>query len=406
MSLSQKRLVLFLSVLISIFVIAFLVIKLAQGYKLDFSARKLRPSGLLVATSIPDGAQVIIDGKLRSATNNTLSLSPGEYEVEIKKEGFAPWKKKLSIKKELVTKTDTYLFSTYPDLKVLTFTGASNPVLSPDGLKVAYSVTSSTANNRGIWVLDLADRPLGLNREPWQVLQSAPKGRDFSLAKYEWSLDSKQLLVNLDKENFLVDASRLNSSIFLIDITYNLSGIRKRWENEKQLRQGVKLARFPEKLQEILQNSVKDIQFSEEETKIFYTATASASIPEKLVPVLPGSNTQPENRKIEAGKVYVYDLKEDKNFYLMDAPPAISSKSKLQSIPAKIMSWFPTSKHIFIVQNGKISIIEYDGTNKADIYSGPFEDSYAFPYPATNRFLILASLGKDTPPNLYAVTLR
>src|SRR4030042_222546 len=101
---------------------AFLVIRLAQGYRPDLSTRSLRPSGLLVATSVPDGAQIYLDGKLASATNTTINLNPGEYEVEINKEGYTPWQKTLTIKKELVTKADAYLFPTYSNLQSLTFT--------------------------------------------------------------------------------------------------------------------------------------------------------------------------------------------------------------------------------------------------------------------------------------------
>jgi len=95
----RGRLIFFFSSLVGILVIAFLVIKLAQGYRPDISRRTLRPTGLLVATSIPDGAQLWLDGKLTSATNTTLNLSPDEYQVEIKKDGLAHGKRNLKLKR-------------------------------------------------------------------------------------------------------------------------------------------------------------------------------------------------------------------------------------------------------------------------------------------------------------------
>ena len=65
---------------------AVIVIRLAQGYRPDIDSLQLQPRGLLVATSEPDGAQVFINGKLTTATNNTLNLVPNTYEVEIKKD--------------------------------------------------------------------------------------------------------------------------------------------------------------------------------------------------------------------------------------------------------------------------------------------------------------------------------
>ena len=84
----------------------------------------------------------------------------------------------------------------------------------------------------------------------------------------------------------------------------------------------------------------------------------------------------------------------------------INSQLSIRNLQGCTLRWFPTSKHIFLVQKDKISIIEYDGVNLVDVYSGPFENSFAFPFPAGNRLLVLTSIGKDTPPNLYAISLR
>jgi len=413
---NRGRLIFFFSTLVVILGVAFGVIKLAQGYRPDISRRTLRPTGLLVATSIPDGAQLWLDGKLTSATNTTLNLSPDEYQVEIKKDGFSSWKKKLKIEKELVTKTDAYLFSTFPDFKALTFTGAASPSLSPDGQKVVFAVSGASAGKDGLWILDLADRPLGLSREPRQLIQNALKGRDFAKGEYQWSPDSKQILVTLSlskskEENFLLDSDRLNPATDLIDVTDNLVGIKQRWQQEEKIRQDAQLSKLPPKLLETIDSRVADIQFSPDETKILYTATASASIPQGIISPLPASSTQPESRNLEPGKVYVYDLKEDRNFVVMKNGECkieniINSQLSIRNLQGCTLRWFPTSKHIFLVQKDKISIIEYDGTNLVDVYSGTFENSFAFPFPAGNRLLVLTSIGKDTPPNLYAISLR
>lgn len=377
---------------------AFWVIRLAQGYRPDLSTKSLRPSGILVATSIPDGAQVYIDGRLKSATNTTINLAPDEYEVEIKKDGYTSWKKTLTIQKELVTKTDAYLFPTFPNLQSLTFTGAQNPLLSPDGQKVVFAVSESSVDKDGLWVLDLGDRPFGLPRDPRKIVDSTPGGRDFALAKLEWSPDSKQILATLTigtrEENFLLEANQVNLANRLIDVTDQLTAIRADWEEDERVMFKAQSAKLPPELLEILTSSTEDIQFSLDETKILYTATASAQIPEDLLPPLPSTSTQPENRSLEPGKIYIFDLKEDKNFFLMDEEES------------KKLAWFPTSKHIFLVQEGKITILEYDSTNWVDVYTGPFEDSFAFPFPSGNRILVLTALGKETPPNLYAISLK
>ena len=389
----RKRFILFLVIFLGIGLVAYFLIRLASGYRPDFTNKTMRPTGLLVATSIPNQGSILVNGKIiKAKTATTISLAPGEYEIEIKKDGFSSWKKKILIEKELVVKTEAYLFPTYPNLKALTSTSVSNPVISPNGKKVIFAVANQDEKN-GLWILDLTERPLGLAREPYQILQSAARGRDFAKATYQWAPSSKQILVTLAKENFLIDTNNLNDNTKLIDVTDQLLTIQKGWKNEEKILEQAKLGQLPEELLQILDKGAKEITFSLDETKVLYTATASASIPKDLIPPLPGANNQPEKRDLTSGRTYVYDLKEDRNFAL-DLPQE-----------AKV-SWFPTSRHLFLVQKDKVSIIEYDNTNRIDVYSGPFENSFAFPFPSGNKILVLTSLSKETPSNLYSISLK
>lgn len=420
-----KRFVIFFAVLILIPLASYFAILFARGERFNLETKTLTGTGLLVADSLPEAASVFVDGELKTATDDTINLLPGEYEVEIKKDGFHPWKKRLKIEKELVTKTDTHLFSSFPSLKSLTFTGAANPVLSPDSQKLAFAVATDSASlsKRGLWVLDLSGRPFGIGREPRQIIQSAPRGRDFSQSTYQWSPDSKQLLVILSdrpgpakgtiiEENFLLEADRLNDPTELIDITPNLETILAQWNKEANLRKDAQISRLPKKLLEVLDDAVDNLAFSLDEKKILYTATASATIPDRIRPPLPASNTQPESRKIEPGKIYIYDLIEDKNFFIVQASEISrqtaevrSQKSNEKTQPFPLV-WLSTSRHLFLVSENKVTILEYDNTNRIDVYTGPFENDYAFPSPSGDKLLILASLGENQPSNLYEVSLR
>ena len=91
----KTRVLLFLLSLIVVPIGTYFLILFAKGYRPNLPEKKLDPTGLLVATSTPDGAQILVNGKVTSATNTTLSLSPATYEIEIKKDGFQPWKKTL-----------------------------------------------------------------------------------------------------------------------------------------------------------------------------------------------------------------------------------------------------------------------------------------------------------------------
>ena len=245
---TRNRILTLLFLLIFVPAIAVIVIRLAQGYRPDIDTLQLQARGLLVATSELDGAQVFINGKLATATNNTLNLTPGDYLVEIKKDGYHPWQKTFPVEKELVFKTEALLFPAFPDLKPLTFTGASRPLISPDGYKVIFCVSDASAGKNGLWVLDLSSLPLGFNRDPRQIVKSAPRGRDFAAANYSWSPDSKQILVTLSnrpgqagqmiEENFLLDPQKLNPETDLIDVTQQLELIKATWKEEEKLKPG------------------------------------------------------------------------------------------------------------------------------------------------------------------------
>lgn len=408
------RLPFFFFVAISLPLLTFLVIKLAKGYKFDFSKKKFEPRGILVANSIPNGAQVFINGEFKTATDNALSLFPGDYKIEIKKDGYFPWSKELKIEKELVTKTEAYLFPSVPDLRPLTFTGCQNPLISPDGTKILYSSPATESGKGGLWLIDLVELPFGIGRGSKQILKPMVKGKNFSKATVSWSFNSRQILINKDNQNFLIDPNQVTLEQDLIDISFNLKSILSGWEEEEKKIFDAKFKRLPKELREILQSSATNFELSQDQEKLLYEATASAKIPDKLIPPIPAASTQKEEREIKQGGIYVYDLKEDKNFLITDWKSRRMEEWKSKNIStlspshSLTLSWFPTSRHLLWVEPEKISLIEYDGTNKTTIFTGPFENSYVFPAPGANKIIILTNFGQEAnqPPNLYSINLR
>jgi len=393
----NKRLLITLAIAALLAAGTFVAIRFAKGYRLNFGEKKVTPTGLLLANSYPEAASVYINEKLTTATNDTLHLPPGEYQVKIVKDGFIPWEKKLTLEKEIVTQTNARLFPSVPDLRALTLTGAINPTPSLDGQKIAYAVASSSAElKNGLWVYDLGDRTLKLGSDQRQIARNTAS-LDFTKATLAWSPDAKQILVSTPgEENYLLSSEQMNNSLALNDVSARLPLILEEWQESLKIIEEKKLEALPEFMQNIATSSATQVVFSPDETKMLYTATASATIPENLLEKqLPGSNTQEEQREISDGKVYVYDLEEDKNFQL----PATSPQS-----PA----WFPNSRHLILTQDEKISIVEYDATNLATIYAGDFKENFVHPTPTGNALLILTSLSPDpeAPANLYSLDLK
>lgn len=397
----MKKVITSLVVVILIIVASLVIIFYGRGYRIDFKQKNLQSKGLLVANSQPNGAQVFVNGKLTSATNSTITLEPGWYSVRIEKEGYSSWEKRLRIQGEVVTKTDTILFPINPSLSPITINGVANPKLSPDGNKIVFSISKNSKildqvndDNNGVFILDLTERPLGTNRNFRQIAVNS-NSLSFEEATYTWDPTGKQILAEVDSRYFLLDANSLNKNP--PEVTLILNKIYEGWEQEKTDLEKERLSAIKKDLADLLKSSTKILSWSPDETKILYEATASAAIPTIIQPPLIGTNPTAEERQIKKGRIYVYDIKEDKNFLVMQ-----------DNTTGVELQWFPTSSHLLLTETGKISVMDYDATNKVTLYAGPFLDQFTAAWPNGSKIVILTSLNPQpgNKPNLYAVNLR
>jgi hypothetical protein len=417
------------------------VIAYGRGYRLDVIRKSIQPTGLIAATSDPTGAQVLIDGTLRTATNNTFSISPGWYDVTITKEGFQPWQKKLRVQGEIVARADAYLFPTNPSLSTLSTNGVINPVLSPDGSKLAFVVpvvvnaseSATPPQKAGVWILDIGDRPLGFSRDSRQITRSS--FIDFTESVLTWSPDSKELLAHVRIPNtsldrfYLFEADRMNQSPQqILAVADTLS----EWDQLQSVRDEERLSGMKNDLANMVRTYMKDLVFSPDESKIFYEASVSGILPKIINPELIGANPTSESREIKPENRYVYDIKEDRNYLIgsnqelgfrkdtqsksvRNALPATGTTdtepliTRLQTYsPPPPVQWLPTNRHLIRITKDKIEAMEYDATNRKTIYAGPFWDGFMVPWANASRILILTNLNASigVAPNLYAVNLR
>src|ERR1035437_3683679 len=198
----MKKLIIPFLIVLFLTIATIFVVLLGKGYGLNLNGNGgpiLSGTGLLVATSSPDGAQVIINGHLTTATDNTINLVPGDYDVKIYKEGYFPWEKKITVKKEVVSKADALLYPTAPQLTSITSVGVLNPVIDPSLSKIAYAVASQSAVKNGIYILDMSARPiLTLQNASSQIAQDV--SNTFSSSTLNWSPDSAQILAAINKD--------------------------------------------------------------------------------------------------------------------------------------------------------------------------------------------------------------
>ncbi|MBD3250037.1 MAG: PEGA domain-containing protein [Candidatus Pacebacteria bacterium] len=435
--------------LLSLLLIAggsYLAIQYAQGnYRLTKNGF-LPQSGLLSANSFPTGAQVLINDRLITATDDTVYLEPGEYQVKIVKDGYSPWEKNLTIKEELVTQTNAQLFPVAPSIAPLTFTGAQNLLPSPDGRKIVYYTASASASAKnGLYLLELSDNLNPFQKSSKQISDDE-QGLDLATADMIWSPDSTQLMILGGNKQLLIDTDQKTNLSTQPDISFKRKQLLSAWEEEMYLRERQYLAEFPQEVIQVATQSAKNVYISPDKKRLLYTATASAFLPEDLVPPIPSTSTQPEDRQLEPGKIYVYDREEDKNFEVavvvgaesaspkqllaldmfnqspmtLEASPSafnrLQATSSAQtafkfnsyhtSLHINTLQWFADSKHLMFVKDNEIKIMEYDGANVTTLYSGPFANNFIYPWPDGSRLVILTSFSPDSPQNLYSIELK
>ena len=396
----MKKLFLTCLILSLLVAITSAVILYGRGYRFSFNNGRtdLSGTGLLVATSSPDGAQVFVNGHLTTATDNTINLAPGEYTVKIFKEGYFPWEKKLNVDKGVVTKADAFLFLTAPKLESITNLGVNTPVIDPSRTKIAYTVSTQSVKKNGVYILDMTSRPiLALQGSSSQIADDTTAL--FSSAGLSWAPDGSELIASVSAQSvvssFLLRPNMFNESPS--DITATLLSVQAGWEKIKTDKDKSTMDGLPSKIRSMVRNNFKIIEFSPDDTKILYQASTSASLPTIISPRLIGANSTPEERNVKENVVYVYDIKEDRNYRIKD-----SLDPQKESL-----AWLPDSNHLVFVHDKEIRIMEYDGANNTKIYAGPFMDHYVFPWPDASRIVILTNLGNpDTAPNLYTISLK
>jgi hypothetical protein len=432
---------------------AYIAIRYAQGGFRVTDQGISQGTGLLSANSFPTGAEVYVDGKLVAATDDTLYLEPGQYSVEIKRDGYNSWLKNISIEEALVAQTNARLFPIAPSLTPLTFTGVQNIYPSPDGTKIVYYAASASAERKnGLYVLQLSDSPLSFQQGSKQIAANAA-GFDLASAKFIWSPDSTEIMMIAEDRQVMLQTDRLQNLESLPDIFPTRRQILTEWEREMFIREQQYLEQFPPEVIEIAIKSAKNAYLSPDKKRLMYTATQSAVVPDTIVPPIPATNTQPEERQLAVGGIYIYDREEDKNFRIgseasdsglvnqpnkqllvnslgasitslndFNTDASNSAFTTLQASEAaqtadnfrlyhssmytNTFQWYPDSRHLFYVEDNSIKVMEYDGTNITSLYSGPFDKFFVYPWPDGNRLIIKTLFSLSAPDNLYTLELR
>ena len=217
----KTRTILFFLIFFLFLVSASSIIFYSQGYRFNFETKKFFRTGAFSFNVRPRGASVYIDNKLAKKTDlfGTVyigNLLPKEYEIEIKKSGYLPWKKKLAVEEERVTENkNIYLVPENPQFNLL-IKDTDEFFLAPDGKKAVIKKAQADG-----WTLGL----LNLNNNAFSPLfeekDLSDKKEGVDLISLEWSKDSENILLKIGPKEikYFVIKTAGNPLLYAINIT-------------------------------------------------------------------------------------------------------------------------------------------------------------------------------------------
>jgi hypothetical protein len=345
------------------------VVLYASGYRLDFTKRTLTETGMILAKSVPDGASVYLDGDLVAATDSTItSLNVGSYTLKIEKEGFASWEKTVEVKEGLVTNITALLPPISPSFTAITQNGAQLISSAPSGTKAAFISADK------LYLLPLNSQFLGFLRTRPQEIAEEPTDVDFSEAtKLLFSPNENQILVITPSNDLLVTIGQGESQILT-----NTTKLTKSWGDER-------LEHKAEVIKDLeVANDLKDIALSA------------------------GSSWAPDERKL----LYTKTQGQKTEFWVANfsdpLPVGESLDQKIWETENSKLKffWFADSHHFILLSGKTVSLIDIDGSNKRDLYSGKLAERIALSSTDLAQIIILTSLSPTSGNNLYGISLR
>lgn len=354
-----------------------------NGYRLEKIRDKkfdFTKTGMVSAKSIPEGASVYLDGILMTATNDSIpGIEPGKKTLKIVKKGFVPWEKQIDIFEELVTDITAVLITQSPRIEPLTNTGALNPSVSPSLSKLAYFSKDET--NPGVSVVSLSGGFFNGNAN--LVLKDTRAIKYSDGINIDWSYDETQLLVQMKDNVFYIVDLKTNTAF-----TTNIPDtIKEQWRQDflKKRADFISSAKVTDSVKELSKS--KNVTWSPDEKKFLYVESTATDFVYKIYNL---EDPLPVGEKVET---------------------TVFSINKSQPQPK--ITWYSDSYHLILVEgdvtksnNGKISFIRIDGTNRTEIYNNKLYSDKVYSTPSGDKIVILTSFKSNGQPDIYTVSIR
>lgn len=200
-----------------LFVVAFLIIApivilYTQGYRYNFKRGTIQKTGILIVSSSPRRADILLNGELvdRQTPAKLERVLPGDYEITLQREGYHDWTKRLTIFDNATTFAEDILLFRQSLPQLVTSQSLTAITISPD---------------RSLAALVFDQRNLSLmNMRTGTILPTDTGTATGTIEHVEWSASNHKALVKFatgtTTSYFIIDTGRANSDPTTIPSTF------------------------------------------------------------------------------------------------------------------------------------------------------------------------------------------
>ena len=165
----------------------------AFGYGIDRHGRIFQ-NGLVFVSSVPEGAEIYVDGvRENNPTNARLALPAGQYVFEVKREGYRPWKRAITVEGGTVQRFDyPFLFPEQLDVAT-TKQYAATPSFVTQSPDRRWLLAQNAANSFDLFDLDASAPVPTPFSVPAEILSAGTTTTGWK--EVAWAKDNKHVVL-------------------------------------------------------------------------------------------------------------------------------------------------------------------------------------------------------------------
>ena len=193
MNIHIRRAVAFL-LIITFFIVAPILLLYTAGYRYNIKKQEVQKTGSLVLNSKPTGATITLNNKpISEKTAIRLNnIVPDDYLINIAKDGYYPWEKKLSVKAQETTFAENIILFKKSEPEKISNQQIEKIIFSPNNKNACYWVKNN--NKYNLYLLNLSNQKEKLLSENID---------SFDNTNISWAPDDSKFILNTGNKYFI-----------------------------------------------------------------------------------------------------------------------------------------------------------------------------------------------------------